>query len=77
MKNVICRKEKFFFFYLFCVLHLRHAEYTVCKSLLKSMSVKNPDPIPKGVRLIKARNFPNKSPFVEEEKKLKLDFVSY
>lgn len=35
---------------------------TVCKSLLKSIKVTKPAPIPNGARLIKARNLPIKSP---------------
>lgn len=35
---------------------------TVCKSLLKRINVKNPEPIPNGARLIIANSFPKTSP---------------
>lgn len=41
--------------------------FTVWRSLLKRIRATNPDPIPKGARLMKAKNFPMRSP--EKNKK--------
>lgn len=36
--------------------------FTVCKSLRNIIKATKPAPIPKGAKLIKASNFPNRSP---------------